>query len=96
MNSETENLSNRELQVAMLMAHGCPSKEIADRLHITKSTVEKHKNSIYYKLKVCSGIDVTKWLMQHLYIKPEEWCKVRQVINHAEPQKAKIKPKGHQ
>lgn len=45
-------LSQRELQVLQLVAEGCTSKEIADRLGISKRTVDNHRTNLHLKLKV--------------------------------------------
>ena len=47
-----EPLSQRELEVLVLVAHGLTNREIADRLYIGVSTVKKHINHIYSKLDV--------------------------------------------
>jgi len=45
-------LTERELQIAMLVADGLVNKEIADRLHISEWTVCTHMRRIYSKLGV--------------------------------------------
>jgi DNA-binding CsgD family transcriptional regulator len=45
-------LSPRELQIATLVALGCPNKQIADKLHISEWTVGTHLRRIFAKLKV--------------------------------------------
>jgi DNA-binding NarL/FixJ family response regulator len=48
----TEGLSERELEVLELMAHGAANKEIAGSLGISGSTVKTHIQSIFQKLEV--------------------------------------------
>jgi DNA-binding CsgD family transcriptional regulator len=48
----TDPLSQRELDVLVLIADGLTNQEIADRLYIGVSTVKKHINHIYDKLDV--------------------------------------------
>jgi NarL family two-component system response regulator LiaR len=47
-----EPLSERELEVLGLVAHGFTNREIADRLFIAHGTVKRHNNNIYGKLQV--------------------------------------------
>ncbi len=45
-------LSNRELQIATLIAMGCPNKQVARKLHISEWTVATHLRRIFAKLRV--------------------------------------------
>jgi DNA-binding CsgD family transcriptional regulator len=45
-------LSARELQIATLVALGCPNKQIADKLHISEWTVATYLRRIFAKLQV--------------------------------------------
>jgi DNA-binding NarL/FixJ family response regulator len=56
-----EVLSEREIEVLMLMAKGDANKEIAAKLHITDSTVKTHISSIFQKL---GAKDRTEAVMQ--------------------------------
>ena len=49
-----EPLSERELDVLMLLAQGCSDKKIAETLVIARETVHKHLKNIYGKLDVHS------------------------------------------
>lgn len=49
-----ETLSERELEVLVLLAQGCPDKKIAASLVIATQTVHKHLKNIYRKLDVHS------------------------------------------
>jgi DNA-binding CsgD family transcriptional regulator len=47
-----EPLSAREREVALLAAGGLPSREIAERLYLSKRTIDSHLSSAYRKLGV--------------------------------------------
>jgi DNA-binding CsgD family transcriptional regulator len=63
---EVENgvLSGREIEVAKLIAQGYFGKEISARLHISESTINTHKRSIFDKVGVASSVELTKWAYQ--------------------------------
>ncbi len=50
--SETEQLSPREMEILALVAKGRANKEIGSQLHITSGTVRIHLSHIYEKLHV--------------------------------------------
>lgn len=50
----TPALSAREKQVLAMAIMGCPNAEIAQRLHLTESTVKGHLSSVFRKLGVRS------------------------------------------
>jgi DNA-binding NarL/FixJ family response regulator len=47
----TEKLSDREQEVLECIASGLTTHEIADKLFISKNTVETHRKNLLYKLK---------------------------------------------
>lgn len=55
-------LTRRELEVAQLAAEGRSTKEIAQRLHIEPSTVDRHLEHIYPKLEVHSRVELANWI----------------------------------
>ena len=51
-----EPLSEREIEVLVLMAEGLKNKEIAAKLYLEYETVKKHIYNIYQKLDVHSRV----------------------------------------
>lgn len=45
-------LTTRELQIATLVALGCPNKQVADKLHISEWTVATYLRRVFAKLGV--------------------------------------------
>jgi DNA-binding NarL/FixJ family response regulator len=58
------SLSPREREVLQLMAEGHSTADIADRLHISRKTVETHRKSMMIKLELHSVADVTKFAIR--------------------------------
>lgn len=54
---ETDNLSNREMEVLNLLAQGLIYKEIGDKLNIGATTVRTYVKNICYKMHVRSRIE---------------------------------------
>lgn len=63
-------LTSRELQVATLIKDGYSSKQIADKLYITKKSVDFHRSNIRKKM----GLDAKENLQIYLEMKLKE-CK---------------------
>ncbi|MEM8559503.1 MAG: response regulator transcription factor [Bacteroidota bacterium] len=61
MQSPLEVLSDRELEVFEMTGRGLPTREIAERLHLSVKTVESYRARIKTKLSLESGTE----LMQH-------------------------------
>jgi non-specific serine/threonine protein kinase len=57
-----EALTSRERQIAELVARGLSNREIAERLVISKRTVDAHVNHIFGKLGLSSRVQLTIWL----------------------------------
>jgi DNA-binding CsgD family transcriptional regulator len=58
-------LSNRELEVMLLVAHGRTNEEIGVTLGISKKTAQHHIAHAYEKLGVSGRVGATVWLMEH-------------------------------
>lgn len=62
---ECERLSNREVDVLVMLSERLSNKEIAQRLFVTPETTKKHAANIYQKLRVHGrreAVDVAKKL----------------------------------
>lgn len=54
------NLTDRELEVFELLGQGLPTREIAERLHLSPKTVDSHREHIKEKLKIDNATDLLK------------------------------------
>jgi predicted ATPase/DNA-binding CsgD family transcriptional regulator len=57
-------LTQREREVAVLIARGKSNREIADTLVVTKRTIETHINNILYKLNLTSRAQIVVWTVE--------------------------------
>jgi DNA-binding NarL/FixJ family response regulator len=64
-------LTNRQVDVARLIAGGLSNAEIAERLFISPKTVEHHVSAIFAKLEVDNRLDAARSL-ERLGLLPEE------------------------
>ncbi len=60
-----DHLTAREVEVLRLLADGRTSKEIADALTVSLSTVERHLSNIYHKIGARSRVDATTYALRH-------------------------------
>ncbi len=59
-----EILTLREKEVLQLLAEGCASKEIADKLAISHTTVDTHRKKIMDKLQIHNWADLIKFAIR--------------------------------
>jgi DNA-binding NarL/FixJ family response regulator len=59
------DLSERELQVLLILVRGQPNREIAEELGISPKTVGHHVQHIYEKAGVRSRAAATVWAFEH-------------------------------
>jgi DNA-binding NarL/FixJ family response regulator len=62
--SLVDSLTDRELQVLQLIGSGLPTREIAERLHISTKTVDSHREHIKEKLRLESATELLKHAIQ--------------------------------
>jgi len=58
----SQSITPREHEVLTLIAEGLSSKEVANRLFLTKGTIDFHLGSVYQKLKVSNRIQAVRAL----------------------------------
>lgn len=65
LSSALENLTNRELDVLRLIAHGQSNKEIAATLYLTEGTVKGYVSAILAKLNVADRTQAALYAVKH-------------------------------
>ncbi len=58
------SLSRRELQIIDLIATGSTNQEIADKLEISKRTVDNHISNILTKTGTDNRVELLRWALQ--------------------------------
>ncbi len=66
--TDDRRLTQREAQVASLVAEGMSTKEIARRLFLSERTVESHLERIRNKLSVHSRSQISAWVVQKRWL----------------------------
>jgi DNA-binding NarL/FixJ family response regulator len=64
-NDPLDTLSERQMEVLMLLADGCSYDEIATRLFISLNTVKFHVRSIFVRLGVRNRMAAARMLARH-------------------------------
>lgn len=64
-NAPADGLTQREREVALLVADGLRSREVAERLGIASQTVKSHLKTIFDKLGVRNRVELARRLVQH-------------------------------
>ena len=59
--SAKSDLSRREIEIIQLCANGMSAQQIADRLGLSRRTVEVHKSHIFEKLDINTTADLVKY-----------------------------------
>ena len=58
------SLSDRELQIIGLVADGLTNEKIAEKLQISKRTVDNHISNILEKTKTENRVALVRWALQ--------------------------------
>ncbi|HLI40806.1 MAG TPA: LuxR C-terminal-related transcriptional regulator [Streptosporangiaceae bacterium] len=59
------NLTARQAEVLRLLAAGLSNKQIADRLCLSRGTVERHLATIYHKLGLGGRVDAARFAVEN-------------------------------
>jgi DNA-binding NarL/FixJ family response regulator len=59
-----DTLSDRELQIVELVSDGLTNQDIAQRLDISKRTVDNHISNILTKTKTENRVALVRWALQ--------------------------------
>ncbi|MFC1461985.1 response regulator [Verrucomicrobiota bacterium] len=70
---EASELSEREKEVLVQIVEGCTNKEIGKRFHISRRTVETHRQHIRKKLGLDTTADLIKYAVVNGFV-PNESC----------------------
>lgn len=62
--AEARPLTRREKEIAVLVADGLGNREIAERLFLSKRTVDSHLDHIFTKLGFSSRAQLTGWVLE--------------------------------
>ncbi len=65
VSKETDQLTERELEVLKAFSEGLSFKEISEKLCISPRTVETHKNNILEKLELKNTIEMVKYAIKN-------------------------------
>jgi DNA-binding NarL/FixJ family response regulator len=57
-------LSDRELQIVDLVASGLTNQEIAEKLEISKRTVDNHISNILTKTSTSNRVELVRWALK--------------------------------
>jgi DNA-binding CsgD family transcriptional regulator len=60
----SSSLSDRELQIVELVAAGLTNQEIAEKLNISKRTVDNHISNILNKTETGNRVALVRWALQ--------------------------------
>jgi DNA-binding NarL/FixJ family response regulator len=68
--SRTDPLTPRETEVVKLIAEGASGREIAEVLHISEKTVERHRSNVFVKLGLKDRVALTRYAIRRGLVEP--------------------------
>ena len=80
-------LTDRELDVLVLLAEGQPNKVIAQRLQISEKTVKAHATNVFHALRVTDRTQAALWVERH-GLTPRQQQRRKQLLAKAQPSAA--------
>jgi len=63
----TTRLTNRDMEIMLLMCKGLNSQEISGKLNISLNTAETQRSSIFQKSGVCNTAELIIWAVRNQY-----------------------------
>jgi two-component system invasion response regulator UvrY len=70
-----ESLSQREMQVLLMVAEGFDLQEIADKLCVSPKTIGTYRHRLYDKLGASNDVELTHFALRHGITQPETTAK---------------------
>ena len=58
-------LSQREMEIVVLVAQGFKNKEMAERMFISEQTVKNHLHNVFDKLGVSDRLELALYAIHH-------------------------------
>jgi DNA-binding NarL/FixJ family response regulator len=68
--AQEDPLSPRETEVVKLVAEGLSGREIAELLHISEKTVERHRSNVFEKLGLKDRVALTRYAIRRGLVEP--------------------------
>ena len=62
--NQSPSLSQREIEILELVATGLTNHDIAEKLEISKRTVDNHISNILTKTKTDNRVELVRWALQ--------------------------------
>lgn len=66
------SLSEREVEIIKLIAGGCTTKEIGDKINLSFHTISTHRKNIFRKLRIRNSSELILYALKKGIIKPQE------------------------
>src|SRR5690606_3309522 len=69
VNASNDDLSDREKEILLLICKGLTNNEIADRLNLSKRTVDKHRENLLLKTQSKNTANLVVYAIKNDYLK---------------------------